>query len=111
VAGEVRRGNFFQENDTKQCEDTRLFHRSKNQGKGTLTLSNQIFLPPAYSPALNYFGLERGYWITCNYPTDLKKKNRNRKSTPCAICWLKSILHEEKRREKENHNVGRSSTL
>ena len=53
---------------------------------------------------------------------------RNRKSTTCAICWPKSILHEEKRRtgsdsgagttktcrtssdigaEQENHNVGR----
>jgi hypothetical protein len=67
-----------------------------------LTLSNTIFLPPAYSPALIYFGRERGWWITC-YPTVLKDKNRNRKSTTCAICWLKSVLHEEKRREQENH--------
>jgi hypothetical protein len=43
-----------------------------------LTLSNPIFLPPAYSPALVYFGRERGWWITCNYPTVLKEKNRNR---------------------------------
>jgi hypothetical protein len=44
----------------------------------------------------------------CNYPTVLKEKNINRniKSTTCAICWLKSVLHEEKRREQENHNVG-----
>jgi hypothetical protein len=34
-----------------------------------LTLSDPIFLPPAYSPALIYFGRERGWWITCNYPT------------------------------------------
>jgi hypothetical protein len=26
-------------------------------------------------------------------------------STTYAICWLKSILHEEKRREQENHHV------
>jgi hypothetical protein len=53
---------------------------------------------------------------------------RNRKSPACAICWPKSVLHEEKRRtgtdsgagatktcrtssdigaEQENHNVGR----
>jgi hypothetical protein len=70
-----------------------------------LTLSNPIFLPPAYSPALLYFGQERGWWITGNYPTVLKEKNRNRKSTTCAICWLKPELHEEKRREQENHNV------
>jgi hypothetical protein len=72
---------------------------------GLLTLSNPIFLPPTYSPALIYFGWERGWWVTCNYPTVLKEKNR--KSTTCAICWLKSVLHEEKHREQENHNVGR----
>jgi hypothetical protein len=73
-----------------------------------LTLCNPIFLPPTYSPACIYFGRERGWWITCNYPTVLKEKNRN--STTCAICWLKSILHEEKRREQENHNFGRDPT-
>jgi hypothetical protein len=69
----------------------------------SLTLSNPIFLPPAYSPALIYFGRQRGWWITCNYPTVLKEKNinRNRKSTTCAICCLKSVLHEEKRREQD----------
>jgi hypothetical protein len=58
--------------------------------RSTLTLSNPIFLPPAYSPALIYFGRERGWWITCNYPTVLVEKNinRNRKSKTCAICWL-----------------------
>jgi hypothetical protein len=73
-----------------------------------LTLSNPIFLPPAYSPAHICFGRERGWWITCNYPTVLKEQNINRniKSTTCAICWLKSVLHEEKRRQQENHNVG-----
>jgi hypothetical protein len=38
-----------------------------------LTLSNPIFLPTAHSPALIYFGRERGWWITCNYPTVLKQ--------------------------------------
>jgi hypothetical protein len=95
-----------------------------------LILSNQIFLPPAYSPALIYFWRERVWRIICNYPTVLKEKNinRKRKSTIYAICWLKSVLHEEKRREqenrwlksvlhqensreRENHNDGRSPTL
>jgi hypothetical protein len=40
-----------------------------------LTLSNPIILPTAYSPALICFGRERGWWITCNYPTDLKERN------------------------------------
>jgi hypothetical protein len=40
-----------------------------------LTLSNSIFLPTAYSPALIYFGRKRGWWITCKYPTVLKEKN------------------------------------
>jgi hypothetical protein len=74
----------------------------------SLTLSNPIFLPPVYSPALIYFRRKRGWWVACNYPPVLKEKNINRKSTTLAICWLKSILHEEKRREQENHNVGRN---
>jgi hypothetical protein len=40
-----------------------------------LTLSNPIFLPTAYSPALICFGKEKGWWITCNYSTVLKEKN------------------------------------
>jgi hypothetical protein len=40
-----------------------------------LNLSNPIFLPTAYSTALTSFGRERGWWITCNYPTVLKEKN------------------------------------
>jgi hypothetical protein len=40
-----------------------------------LALSNPIFLPTAYSPALICFKRERGWWITCNYPTVLKEKN------------------------------------
>ena len=47
-------------------------HLIQNQ---TLTLSNPIFLPTAYSPALINCGRQRGWWITC---------------------WLKSVLHEEK---------------
>jgi len=39
-----------------------------------LTLSNPVFLPTAYSPALICFGRERGWWITCNYPTVLKEE-------------------------------------
>jgi hypothetical protein len=62
-------------------------------------------------PSYYLFWTGKGWWITCNYPTVLKEKNRNRKSTICAISWLKSVLHEEKRREKENHRIGRSPTL
>jgi hypothetical protein len=40
-----------------------------------LTLSNPIFLPTAYYPALICFGRERGWWITRNYPAVLKEKN------------------------------------
>jgi hypothetical protein len=40
-----------------------------------LTLSKQIFLPTAYSPAPICFERERRCWITCNYPTVLKEKN------------------------------------
>jgi hypothetical protein len=46
-------------------------------GDQGLTVSNPIFLPPAYSSAYIYFGFERGWWIACNYPTVLKEKNMN----------------------------------
>ena len=32
-----------------------------------LTLSNPVFLPIAYSPALIHFGQEGGWWITSDY--------------------------------------------
>jgi hypothetical protein len=41
----------------------------------TLAFFNPIFLPTTYSPALIWFGRERGWWVTCNYPTVLKEKN------------------------------------
>ena len=100
-----------------------------------LTLSNPIFLPTAYSPALIYFGWEtqpREY--NAQSPVHIKTLGllRNRKSTTCAMCWPKSVLHEEKCRtgsnsgagatktcrtssdigaEQENHNVGRCPAL
>jgi hypothetical protein len=40
-----------------------------------LTLSSPIFLPTAYSLAHICFGRERGWWITCNYPSVLEEKN------------------------------------
>jgi hypothetical protein len=62
-----------------QREKQRLYSMSKKNAVSVLvelTLSNPIFLPPAYSPALIYLWQERGWWITCNYPTVLKEKNR-----------------------------------
>jgi hypothetical protein len=58
-------------------DEKRLYFGLKwnTSGRIKLTLSNPIFLPTAYSPALICFGQERGWWITCNYPTDLKEKN------------------------------------
>jgi hypothetical protein len=47
-----------------------------------LTLSNPIFLSPAHSPALIYFGWEIGWWITCNYPTVLKEKTETERVQP-----------------------------
>jgi hypothetical protein len=58
-----------------------------------LTLSNQIFLPPTYSPSLTYFGPKSCWWINCNYRTVLKRyKNINRKITTCVICCLMIFL-------------------
>ena len=57
-----------------------------------LTLSNPIFLPTAYSPALIHCGQERGWWITCNYPTVLKEKNINMNSPDDVIPYFR--LHK-----------------
>jgi len=72
----------------RKCQNVWIFKTSVTG----LTLSNPIFLPTAYSPALIYCGRERGWWITCS---------------------LKSVLHEEKCRtspdigaERKNRNVG-----
>jgi hypothetical protein len=73
-----------QDNLHKYCCKNLTSHTQEHSQKH-LTLSNPIFLPPAYSPALIYFGWERSWWITCNYPTVLKEKNRNRKSTTCTM--------------------------
>jgi len=60
----------------------------------SLILSNPIFLPTAYSPALIYFGRERGWWFTGNYPTVLKEKNINMNSPVDFIiyCRLHKII-------------------
>jgi hypothetical protein len=52
-------------------------------------------------PSSYLFWAGKSWWIT----RVLKEKNINinRKSTTCAICWVKSVLHQEKRREQENH--------
>jgi hypothetical protein len=52
-----------------------------------LTLSNPIFLPTAYSPALICCGQERDLWITCNYSTVLKEKNIE-KQKECNLRYL-----------------------
>jgi hypothetical protein len=64
----------------KQKFHTRISYTSNYVGQSyylpnLLTFSNPIFLPTAYSPALICFGREKGWWITCNYPTVLRDKN------------------------------------
>jgi hypothetical protein len=67
-----------------------LFHARRgpdrhDEGSSRLTLSNPMFLQTAYSPALVCFGRERGWWITCNYPTVLKEKNRETERVQPAL--------------------------
>jgi hypothetical protein len=56
------------------CSDVTSQQNASRSQWILLTLFNPIFLPPTYSPALIYFGRERGWCITCNYPTVLKEK-------------------------------------
>jgi hypothetical protein len=85
----------------------------------TLTLSNPIFLPTAYSPALICFGRERGWWITCNYPTVLKEDNIEKQKeynlryllAKVRTTWGKASDRIRQRAKKRNKNrVGRLPT-
>jgi len=92
--------------------------------------ANRI-LPSSYIPAIFLQAQLREY--NAQSPVHIKTHSwpRNRKSTTCAICWPKSVLHEEKHRtgsdsgagatktcrmssdigaEQENHNVRRGPT-
>jgi hypothetical protein len=53
-----------------------------------LTLSNPIFLPPAYFPAVIYFGRERGWWVSCNYPAVLKREKHKQKQKEYNLRYL-----------------------
>jgi len=84
-----------------------------------LTLSNPIFLPTAYSPALIYLGRERGWWITCNYPTVLKEKNIEKQKeynlryllAKVRTTWGKALDRPRQQANKRNKNrVGRLPT-
>jgi hypothetical protein len=84
-----------------------------------LTLSNPVFLPTAYSPALICFGRERGWWITCNYPTVLKEKNIEKQKeynllyllAKVRTTWGKASDKLRQRTNKRNKNrVGRLPT-
>jgi hypothetical protein len=62
-----------------------IFRKSVEKIQVSLTLSNPIFLSTSYSPALLCFGRERGWWITCNYPTVLKEKNIEKQRIQSAL--------------------------
>jgi hypothetical protein len=80
---------------------------------------SNFFLPTAYSPALICFGRERGWWIACNYPTVLKKKNVEKQKeynlryllAKVRTTWGKAsdrLRQRAKKREKKH--VGRPPT-
>jgi hypothetical protein len=66
---------FLLANQSLYCQQYIYIYSIYSNRSLFLTLSNLIFLPTAYSPALICFGRERVWWITCNYPTVLKEKN------------------------------------
>jgi hypothetical protein len=84
-----------------------------------LALSNPIFLPTAYSPALICFDRERGWWITCNYPTVLKEKSTEKQKeynlryllAKVRTTWGKASDRLRQQANKSNKNcVGRLPT-
>jgi hypothetical protein len=81
--------------------------------KTGLALSNPIFLPTAYSPALICFGRERGLWITCNYLTVLKEKNIEKQKeyslryllAKACTTWGKGLTGSDSRRTNATKTV------
>jgi len=73
-----------------------------------LTLSNPIFLPTAYSPALICFGRERGWWITGNYPTVLKEKNIE-KQKEYSLRYLLAKVHTTWGKRRTGSDSGRTN--
>jgi hypothetical protein len=56
--------------------ELKYWFKTRKKDSIPLSLYNPFFLPPAYFSALIYFGRERGWWITCNYRTVLKEKQK-----------------------------------
>jgi hypothetical protein len=65
-----------------------------------------IFLPPAYSPALIYFGRERAWWITCNYPTVLKEKKTERVQPALSVGLSPYYMRKSVGKRKINKSWG-----
>jgi hypothetical protein len=85
----------------------------------SLTLSNPIFLPTAYSPALICFDGERGWWITCNYPIVLKEKNTEKQreynlhyllAKACTTRGKASDRFRKQANKRNKNRVGRLPT-
>jgi hypothetical protein len=70
-----RKGIFRLPDRWEKCVQRSRDYVEKQADVYGLTLSNPLFLPTAYSPALICFGRERGWWISCNYSLVLKEKN------------------------------------
>jgi hypothetical protein len=70
-----------------------------NTPRNGLTPSNPFFCQPHTPQHLFVLGSkEVGGSLVIILQFWKRKTWRNRKSKTCAICWLKSVLHEEKRR-------------
>ena len=67
-------------------------------------------LPSSYIPAIYLQAQPREY--NTQSPVHIKTHGqpRNRKSTTCAICWPKSVLHEEKHWSGSDSGAGATKT-
>jgi hypothetical protein len=96
--------------------DCKLIMQPRTSVMYSLILSNPIILPTAYSPALIYFGWERGYERnranTTHYQLFTSKHMacRETERVQPALRWLKSVLHEEKRRTGSDNGAGGPQT-
>jgi hypothetical protein len=91
------------------CIDTNCINPFQLNFSANRILSSSYLFTP-FIPAI--FLQAQPLEYNAQSPVHIKTHDlpRNIKSTTCAICWPKSVLHEEKRRTGSNSGAGTTKT-
>jgi hypothetical protein len=90
----------------EQCLNTEIFNPFQSN------FSNNRILPSSYLFIPAIFLQAQPHEYNAQSPVHIKIHAllRNGKSTTCAICWPKSVLHKEKRRTGSDSGAGTTKT-